>query len=93
MKVARVNERPICIMRDNITFYIAEIHVSVLQDSSDPGWGPTVGCYERSNKHSHSIKDSKFLDQLSDSFSSDFKYSCFRTENKLTKYRKCIHDW
>jgi len=40
----------------------------MLQDSSGPGWDPAVDCYERSNKRSDSIKDSKFLDYLSGSF-------------------------
>jgi hypothetical protein len=89
MQVARVTERRICGIGDNITLYLTEIHVSMLQDSS----GPAVGYYEWSNKHSCSIKDRKFLCQLSGSFSSDFKYSCFRAENKLMKYRKCMYDW
>jgi hypothetical protein len=83
MQVARVTEIPIFRMWDNITLYLVEIHLSILQDSSGPGWGPAVGCYEWSNINSYSIKDIKFLDQLSGSFSSDFKYSCFRNENKL----------
>jgi len=40
----------------------------MLQDSSGPGWGSTVDCYEWSNKCSDSLKDSKFLDHLSGSF-------------------------
>jgi len=51
-----------------LCFILQKYNVSVLQDSSGPGWGPAVDYYERSNKHSDSIKDSKFLDHESGSF-------------------------
>ena len=43
-------------MGDNITLYLTETQCECLQDSSGPGWGPVVGCYEWSNRHSESTK-------------------------------------
>jgi hypothetical protein len=71
-----------------LCFILQKSNVRGLQDSSGPEQGPVVGCYEQNNKRSESIKDSKFLYQLIGSFSSEFKCSCFRTENKLIKVQK-----
>jgi hypothetical protein len=51
---------------DNIKINIKRYDMRCRMDSSDSGWGPTVGCGDHGYETSVSKKSRKYPDQLSD---------------------------